>query len=195
MIRLDVVRRGHGIKHKLMLGLGKMVIGADPPDILRVLFHRHAFWGKPAGALTHAVLRGPSEWSVGERELFATYVSAKNACRFCTTSHQGIAGRALGQAFVDQVISTGDAPALSDKARVALPFLEKLTLEPEKVTAADLEPLRRARVSTDAIVDLAYIVMLFCMYNRIVDAFGCEPVAADQLAAVAKMLLEKGYDL
>lgn len=195
MIRLDVVRRGHGLKHKLVLSLGKFVVGANPPEILRVLFHRPAFWGKPAGVLTHAVLRGPSDWSVGERELFATYVSAKNACRFCTGAHRGVAGRALGQDLVDQVIASGDAPELSDKARVALPFVEKLTLEPERVTAADIEPLRRARVSTAAIVDLAYIVMLFCMYNRVVDALGCEPVPADQVAAVAKMLLDKGYDM
>ncbi|MGH7438208.1 MAG: carboxymuconolactone decarboxylase family protein [Polyangiaceae bacterium] len=195
MIRLDVVRRGHGLKHKLMLGLGRLVIGADPPDILRVLFHRHDLWGKPVGVLTDAVLRGPSEWSVGERELFATYVSAKNACRFCTVAHQGIAGQALGKELVDRVVATGDAPGLSDKARVALPFVEKLTLEPERVTAADLEPLRRAGISNDAIVDLAYVVMLFCMYNRIVDAMGCEPVPPDQVAAVAHMLLEKGYDI
>jgi uncharacterized peroxidase-related enzyme len=195
MIRLEAVRRGHGIKHKLMLGMSKLVVGADAPDILRVLFHRPPFWGKPVGVLTHAVLRGPSDWSVGERELFATYVSSKNGCRFCTTAHQAVAGRALGQAFVDQVIETGDAPALSDKARVALPFVEKLTNEPERVTAADLEPLLRAGVSRDAIVDLAYIVMLFCMYNRIVDALGCAPVPVDQLSAVAKMLLDKGYDM
>jgi uncharacterized peroxidase-related enzyme len=195
MIRLQALRRGHGIKHRLMLSMSKLVVGADPPDILRILFHRPAFWGKPAGVLTHAVLRGPSDWSVGERELFATYVSSKNGCRFCTTAHQAVAGRALGQAFVNQVIATGDAPALSDKARVALPFVEKLTSSPEHIEAADLEPILRAGVSRAAIVDLAYIVMLFSMYNRVVDAFGCVPVAVDQLAAVAKMLLEKGYDM
>jgi hypothetical protein len=30
----------------------------------------------------HEALRGPSEWSVGERELFAAYTSKLNHCRF-----------------------------------------------------------------------------------------------------------------
>ena len=29
-----------------------------------------------------ALLRGPSAWSVGERELFAAFVSALNHCHF-----------------------------------------------------------------------------------------------------------------
>ena len=31
---------------------------------------------------THALMRGPSEWTVGERELFAAFVSRVNQCPF-----------------------------------------------------------------------------------------------------------------
>jgi hypothetical protein len=31
---------------------------------------------------THAVMRGPSEWTVGERELFAAFTSKLNQCPF-----------------------------------------------------------------------------------------------------------------
>jgi len=195
MIRLDVVRRGHALKHKVMLGLGKLVIGADPPDIMRILFHRHGFFGKPAGLLTHEVLRGASEWTVGERELFATYVSSKNQCRFCTGAHAAVAGRAIGDGVVAEVLATGDSPSLSPKARAILPFIAKLTVEPNKMVPADLGALRSAGLTDDAILDAAYVVMLFCMYNRIVDAVGCEPLDPKQIVAVSKMLLEKGYEL
>jgi uncharacterized peroxidase-related enzyme len=194
LIRLEVVRSGHALKHKLMLGLGRFVIGAMPPDILRILFHRHTFFGKPVGLLTQAVLRGPSDWSVGERELFAAYVSAKNRCRFCAGAHCAVAGRALGRDVVDDAIS-GEAVNLGAKARAILPFLEKLTLTPERVAAEDVKVLRAAGISDDAIVDVAYVAMLFSMYNRIVDAIGCETMDSKQVDAVSKMLLEKGYDL
>jgi uncharacterized peroxidase-related enzyme len=194
VIRLEVVRSGHGIKHKVMLGLGRFFIGAEPPDILRILFHRHDFWGKPVGLLTEAVLRGDSEWSVGERELFAAYVSTKNRCRFCAGAHAAVAQCALGGVDVEAVLA-GRGDGIGSKAHTILPFLEKLTLDPDAVGPEDVEPLKAAGISERAILDASYVVMLFCMYNRIVDAIGCEVMDPQQVVVVAKMLLDKGYDL
>ena len=39
-------------------------------------------FGRPHSAHTQAVMRGPSEWSIGERELFAAFVSRLNKCEF-----------------------------------------------------------------------------------------------------------------
>ena len=52
------------------------------PDIVKTLMYRPEFWGKPMCAWTQAVMRGPSEWSVGERELFAAFTSRLNQCLF-----------------------------------------------------------------------------------------------------------------
>ena len=49
---------------------------------MRTLFYRGSFFGKPHTRHTQAVMRGPSEWSVGERELFAAFVSRVNQCEF-----------------------------------------------------------------------------------------------------------------
>jgi hypothetical protein len=51
-------------------------------DILRALLYRPDFFGKPYAAATHDALRGPSDWSAGERELFAAFVSSLNHCPF-----------------------------------------------------------------------------------------------------------------
>ena len=37
---------------------------------------------KDAGIPLEAALRGPSDWSVGERELFAAFVSRTNQCTY-----------------------------------------------------------------------------------------------------------------
>jgi hypothetical protein len=52
------------------------------PDIARVLSYRTELFGIPFSECLEDVMRGPSEWSVGERELFAAFVSRKNQCPF-----------------------------------------------------------------------------------------------------------------
>ena len=60
---------------------------------------------------------------------------------------------------------------------------------------ADLQSLRDAGISDDAIADAVYVCFLFNTFNRLVFALGCEVMDAKQLDKVSKMLLEKGYDL
>lgn len=83
-MRLKKVETGHRLPQKLMLGMIR-VISRDkhqPPDILKTLMYRPEFFGKPMSTVTQSVMRGPSEWTVGERELFAAFVSRKNQCPF-----------------------------------------------------------------------------------------------------------------
>jgi hypothetical protein len=52
------------------------------PDIVRTLFYRPEFFGKEMSGWTQAVMRGPSPWTVGERELLAAFTSRLNQCLF-----------------------------------------------------------------------------------------------------------------
>lgn len=56
--------------------------GMSPSDMRKLLLYRSEIFGGPMSAAFQAVLRGPSEWSVGERELMAAYVSVQNQCPF-----------------------------------------------------------------------------------------------------------------
>ena len=40
------------------------------------------FLGALLQKITHEAMRGPSEWSVGDRELMAAFVSKINACEY-----------------------------------------------------------------------------------------------------------------
>ncbi len=51
---------------------------------------------KPLLALAEELLRGPNSLTSGEREMIATFVSARNDCYFCQTSHRAAAAYLLG---------------------------------------------------------------------------------------------------
>jgi hypothetical protein len=81
-MRLRSVQRGDRWSVRLLYGVIRALSGFRAPDVVRTLqYQRHRF-GRPHSTHTHAVMRGPSEWSVGERELFAAFVSRLNRCHF-----------------------------------------------------------------------------------------------------------------
>lgn len=80
-MRLEKVRKGEGIKRVLFPILG-WKMGAPVPDIVRTLLYRPKLFGNAYNRWIQAVLRGPSPWSVSERELFASFTSRLNECVF-----------------------------------------------------------------------------------------------------------------
>ena len=80
-MRLRKVHHGHPLRDRAMLGLMRLVMG-HAPGVVRTLLYRKGFFGRPFSELTQQVMRGPSPWSVGEREMFAAFVSRLNQCVF-----------------------------------------------------------------------------------------------------------------
>jgi hypothetical protein len=81
-MRLKKIERGEKLTHKLIYGVVRVASGFRAPDVVRTILYRQPWFGAHMGAMTQAVMRGPSEWSVGERELFAAFVSRMNQCPF-----------------------------------------------------------------------------------------------------------------
>ena len=81
-MRLSNVQRGDRFSIRFLYGMIRLLSGFRAPDVVRTLKYRAAFFGRPHSAHTQAVMRGPSEWSIGERELFAAFVSRLNQCDF-----------------------------------------------------------------------------------------------------------------
>jgi len=51
-------------------------------DVVRTMSYRSDLFGRPYSAALQRVMRGESEWTVGERELIAAFVSCQNQCPF-----------------------------------------------------------------------------------------------------------------
>jgi hypothetical protein len=81
-MRLRRIEHGHRLGEKLKLILIRIVSRRRVPDVVKTILYRPEFWGRPMCDWTQAVMRGPSEWSVGERELFAAFTSRLNQCVF-----------------------------------------------------------------------------------------------------------------
>ena len=81
-MRLRNVERGDSFANRLLYMIVRAASGFRAPDVVRTLRYRQHLFGRPHSAHTQAVMRGPSAWSVGERELFAAFVSKVNECEF-----------------------------------------------------------------------------------------------------------------
>ena len=57
-----------------------------PQGHLLDIFRRHPEIAEPLHDLAEMLMRGPSSFSAGERELMAAFISRLNGCRFCEGS-------------------------------------------------------------------------------------------------------------
>ena len=84
---------------------------------------------------------------------------------------------------------------LDARTKAMLGFLEKMTLTPDQLSAADVKPLRDVGLSDDAIEDAIHACGLFNIFDRLADSFEFEipDEAAFQMSAT--MLLKRGYNV
>jgi AhpD family alkylhydroperoxidase len=135
-------------------------------DISLALRYRPELFGEPFSELLQDVMKGPSDWTEAERELFAAFVSAQNQCPFWTESHGAVASYAFGNAeLVDAVLGDYETAPIDDRLKGALHFLA--TLDPAPALAAG--------VSLDALRDAAEVKAAFDLIARFADAIGAKP--------------------
>jgi hypothetical protein len=72
----------HGPAERAKLDAIRAERGTEPVDVIKALLYRPEFFGAHLNEAFQEVMRGPSEWTAGERELFAAFVSRENSCPF-----------------------------------------------------------------------------------------------------------------
>jgi hypothetical protein len=80
-MRLQILNSGHTPLQKVQLALMRWLFGQVPGPI-QLAMYRSNYFGKPFMRCAQEALRGNSEWSPHERELFASFVSSLNVCQY-----------------------------------------------------------------------------------------------------------------
>jgi len=163
---------------------------AAVPDIWRRWPDHAQFLPK----LSEAIMRGPSAFSPGERELIAAYASASNQCHYCFGVHSQTA-RAFGieEALLEKLMEDPAAAPVDARMKPVLAYVRKLTLEPARMTQADADAVFAASWDEDALHDAVMVCALFNFMNRVVDGhgIGLEPALLKRRGVMIK---EQGYD-
>jgi hypothetical protein len=81
-MRLSNVSHQHKLKERLLLKFIAMVSRRKVPDVVKTLLYRGDFFGTQFSEMVQSSLRGDHAWTVGERELFASFLSRLEACHF-----------------------------------------------------------------------------------------------------------------
>jgi uncharacterized peroxidase-related enzyme len=192
-MRLKILNTGYHLSTKVLFVCIQAVSHQPVPDAARLVFYRSDFYGAPMKEFTHEAMRGPSAWSVGDRELMAAFVSKMNACAFCIGAHTATAAKAYhDEAKVVAVLSDLETAPIEEPLRATLRLLGKLTRE-HTVNADDMRAVLAAGVSREQIEDALAVCFAFNTTDRLADAFGFFVPEPKGFEAGATFLLRRGY--
>jgi AhpD family alkylhydroperoxidase len=90
-MRLAILDSGQGFGTKVLFALIRTISRQPVLDIIKLVKYRADFYGGPMQRVTQEAMRGPSAWSVGDRELMAAFVAKTNECEWCTKAHAAVA--------------------------------------------------------------------------------------------------------
>ncbi len=192
-MRLEILNRGYRPGTKLLFAIIKLVSRHPVPDAARLVFYRPDFYGAQAKQFTHETMRGPSAWSVAERELMAAYVSTVNENAFCIGAHTATASQAYqDDVKVRAVLADLDTAPVEEPLRATLRMLGQLTAG-GNLSAQDVRDVLAAGVSPAQVRDALAVCAAFDATNRLADSFGFKVLSPEGFAAGAKYLLKRGY--
>lgn len=139
------------------------------------------------------LLRGPSPFSVAERELIAGYVSGLNACNYCYGVHAATAEIfGIEEGLMERLLDDVDAAPVDDRMKPVLRYVGKLTETPSRMTDSDAQAVFDAGWDETALYHAVSVCALFNFMNRLVEGLG---ISAGQgyFDGAAVRLRDQGY--
>ena len=192
-MRLAILDSGHGFGTKVLFAMIRAVSRQPTPEVAKLVMYRPDFFGNQMKEVTHEAMRGPSAWSIGDRELMAAFISKVNACEYCTKAHTAVSVRAYqDEAKVFAALADLETANIEEPLRATLRMLRKLTRE-NAVSVDDMRALLATGVSRTQIEDALAVCFAFNTMNRLADAFEFVVPGPKAFETGAKFLLARGY--
>jgi uncharacterized peroxidase-related enzyme len=190
-MRLGILDHGHPGPTKALFALIGLVSRQPVTDAVKLALYRPDFYG--GGTLTHEAMRGPSAWSVGDRELMAAFVSKVNECQFCVQAHSATSRMWYADdARVAGTLADLETAPIEEPLRATLRMLRVLTRE-HAVNADEMRALLAAGVSREQIRDALAVCLAFNITDRLADTFDFDVAQPAAIDAGARYLLKRGY--
>jgi uncharacterized peroxidase-related enzyme len=153
--------------------------------------------GKYLYELAEVLLRGESPLSQADRELIAAYVSSRNDCMFCMSSHAAAARCLYGEddTTVDDVLKDMNQASISPKMKALLNIAGKVQILGKEVKTEDIEAARAEGATDKELHDTVLIAASFSMFNRYVDGLASlTPTDPEAYKEMGKRMVQ-GYAL
>ena len=123
-----------------------------------------------------AIVEGESELSRAEREMIGIAVSAENDCLYCLISHgSDLRGLINDPVQGDRIVIDWRRAGLDERTTAMLTYAVKLTNHPVDCTEQDLDTLRAAGFSEQAVFDIIETTSMYNFTNRMASGSGMMP--------------------
>ena len=127
----------------------------------------------PLDKASQNIMRGKSNFSHAQKELFAAYVSGLNACSFCYGSHVAVAENfGISPKIVESLLEDIASAPIKNNEKPIFNYLKKLTLSASKLTQSDADAVLNEGWSEEDLQEVILIGCLFNFYNRLLDGHG-----------------------
>jgi uncharacterized peroxidase-related enzyme len=153
--------------------------------------------GKPLHDLAQILLRGESPLSEADRELIAAYVSKRNNCVFCGSSHAAAARCLYGDEkdIVDDVLNDMQQSGITEKFKSLLHIAGKVQIQGKEVTPSDIAAARKFGASDREIHDTVLIAAAFSLFNCYADGLASFTPTDPEVYAAMGERMKNGYSL
>ena len=190
-MRLKILDEPQSFRSGIVFTLIRLFSRHPVLDVIRLVYHRPDFYCPQP--LTHEVMRGPSSWSIGDRELMAAFIARSNECEWCTRAHTAVATKAYGHEVDIAAISADlEHVPIPEALRATLRLLRELVRE-KMLTTADVRAAVASGVTIEQIRDALGVCFAFSITTRLANAFGFTLASQEAFDSGARYLIMRGY--
>ena len=194
-MHLQILESGHRLRARAVLWAAEHLGGTPIDDVGTTSLYRPELFGRNFLKLAGGVLCGPSEWSRGERELFAAFISRTNRCRYCTAIHSEMAFLGLDKKITTESLDDWRTSDFSPRIKAVFALLEAVASRPEDTAKAEVDAARSEGISDESITEVLYLAFVFNLINRVADALGFSWASESELEKSARILNRIEYRL